>query len=65
MAARVFWIAGPWPGRLGIVPRPRGREWLDGSRTLRPGAPVTERGAPDAEVDMKGPKTMTPVTVVA
>jgi predicted protein tyrosine phosphatase len=29
MAARVFWIAGPWPGRLGIVPRPRGGEWLD------------------------------------
>lgn len=29
MAAKVFWIAGPWPGRLGIVPRPRGAEWLD------------------------------------
>ena len=29
MGAKVFWIAGPWPGRLGIVPRPRGAEWLD------------------------------------
>ena len=29
MGARVFWIAGPWPARLGIVPRPRGAEWLD------------------------------------
>ena len=29
MAAKVFWIAGPWQGRLGIVPRPRGAEWLD------------------------------------
>ncbi len=29
MGAKVFWIAGPWQGRLGIVPRPRGAEWLD------------------------------------
>lgn len=29
MAAKVFWVAGPWRGRLGIVPRPRGAEWLD------------------------------------
>ncbi len=29
MAAKVFWITGPWRGRLGIVPRPRGTEWLD------------------------------------
>jgi protein-tyrosine phosphatase len=29
MGAKVFWIAGPWRGRLGIVPRPRGGEWLD------------------------------------
>ena len=29
MAAKVFWIAGPWKGRLGIVPRPRGADWLD------------------------------------
>ena len=29
MAAKVFWIRGPWRGRLGIVPRPRGADWLD------------------------------------
>lgn len=29
MGAKVFWIAGPWQGRLAIVPRPRGAEWLD------------------------------------
>jgi predicted protein tyrosine phosphatase len=29
MGAKVFWLAGPWKGRLGIVPRPRGAEWLD------------------------------------
>jgi protein-tyrosine phosphatase len=29
MAAKVFWITGPWRGRLGLVPRPRGAEWLD------------------------------------
>jgi protein-tyrosine phosphatase len=29
MGAKVFWITGPWQGRLGIVPRPRGAEWLD------------------------------------
>ena len=29
MSAKIFWISGPWRGRLGIVPRPRGAEWLD------------------------------------
>jgi predicted protein tyrosine phosphatase len=29
METTVFWIPGPWRGRLGIVPRPRGGEWLD------------------------------------
>jgi hypothetical protein len=28
MAANVFWVPGPWRGRLGIVPRPRGGDWL-------------------------------------
>ncbi len=28
MEARAYWIDGPWPGRLAIVPRPRGGEWL-------------------------------------
>jgi protein-tyrosine phosphatase len=26
--AEVHWVPGPWPGRLGIVPRPRGGDWL-------------------------------------
>lgn len=29
MRADVYWIAGPWPGRLGIVARPRGGDWLE------------------------------------
>src|ERR671919_1670502 len=28
MQATVFWIAAPWRGRLGILPRPRGGDWL-------------------------------------
>lgn len=28
MKAEVYWVTGPWPGRLGIVPRPRGGDWL-------------------------------------
>ncbi len=28
MKAEVYWIAGPWPGRLGVLPRPRGGDWL-------------------------------------
>jgi len=26
--SEVYWIPGPWRGRLGIVPRPRGGDWL-------------------------------------
>jgi len=29
MPTRVYWIEGPWKGRLAIVPRPRGGDWLD------------------------------------
>lgn len=29
MQAELYWIAGPWPGRLAIVPRPRGGDWLE------------------------------------
>jgi predicted protein tyrosine phosphatase len=28
LRAEVYWVPGPWPGRLGIVPRPRGGDWL-------------------------------------
>lgn len=29
MPTKVFWVAGPWRGRLGILPRPRGGDWLE------------------------------------
>ena len=29
----VFWVAGPWPGRLGIVPRPPGGARLSDEAT--------------------------------
>jgi len=29
MKTEPIWIPGPWPGRLGIVPRPRGGDWLE------------------------------------
>ena len=36
MSAKIFWIPGPWRGRLGIVPRPRGADWLgDKTRAWR------------------------------
>jgi protein-tyrosine phosphatase len=28
MKEDTYWIPGPWPGRLAIVPRPRGGDWL-------------------------------------
>ncbi len=29
MRSTVYWIDGPWPGRLAIVARPRGGDWLE------------------------------------
>lgn len=29
-AVKVYWVPGPWQGRMGIVPRPRGGDWLQG-----------------------------------
>src|SRR5208337_3070986 len=28
MFTELYWIDGPWPGRLAVSPRPRGGEWL-------------------------------------
>jgi protein-tyrosine phosphatase len=28
MRTELYWIPGPWPGRLAVAPRPRGGEWL-------------------------------------
>lgn len=29
MKAEMYWIQGPWRGRLAIMPRPRGGDWLE------------------------------------
>ena len=29
MRTELYWIEGPWPGRLAIIPRPRGGDWLE------------------------------------
>ncbi len=29
MRTEVYWVDGPWPGKLAIVPRPRGGDWLE------------------------------------
>jgi protein-tyrosine phosphatase len=29
MRTEVYWVNGPWPGRLAIMPRPRGGDWLE------------------------------------
>lgn len=29
MKPNVYWIKGPWRGKLGILPRPRGADWLN------------------------------------
>jgi len=29
MRTAIYWINGPWEGRLAIVPRPRGGDWLE------------------------------------
>jgi len=29
MRAEIYWIDGTWPGRLAIMPRPRGGDWLE------------------------------------
>src|SRR5580693_4311895 len=29
MRTELYWISGPWRGRLAIMPRPRGGDWLE------------------------------------
>jgi protein-tyrosine phosphatase len=29
MKIELNWVSGPWPGRLAIMPRPRGGDWLE------------------------------------
>ena len=59
MAARIFWITGPWPGRLGIAPRPRGAEWLDDETRAWRKAGIDAvvsllEPAEEAELDLRG-----------
>ena len=36
MKPDLYWIAGPWRGRLAVATRPRGDDWLeDEARSLR------------------------------
>jgi protein-tyrosine phosphatase len=29
MSTKLFWVDGPWPGKLALAARPRGDDWLD------------------------------------
>jgi protein-tyrosine phosphatase len=29
MKTELYWVPGPWPGRLAMMPRPRGGDWLE------------------------------------
>ena len=29
MWTEVYWVSGPWPGKLGLAARPRGGDWLE------------------------------------
>lgn len=29
IGTKLYWVKGPWPGKLAIAARPRGDEWLD------------------------------------
>src|SRR5687767_13399583 len=29
MRTQIYWLDGPWPGKLAIIPRPRGGDWLE------------------------------------
>ena len=33
MKPELFWISGPWRGKLAIAARPRGGDWLDDEAT--------------------------------
>jgi len=33
MQPEIYWIPSPWPGRLAILPHPRGGDWLDDEMT--------------------------------
>ena len=40
MTTELFWIAGEWPGRIAVMPRPRGGDWLEDEMRAWRGAGV-------------------------
>src|SRR5215218_9746087 len=59
MRADLYWVDGPWPGRMAIAPRPRGGDWLadDLAAWRRAGADVVvSLLTPDeaADLDLSG-----------
>jgi len=63
MRTEVYWVLGPWPGRLGVVPRPRGGDWLaDEVRSWRASKidVVASLLAPDeiAELDLQAEEAL-------
>jgi protein-tyrosine phosphatase len=56
MKTDIFWVPGPWPGHLGILPRPRGGDWLaDEVRSWRESGldVVTSLLTPDEEAEFE------------
>jgi protein-tyrosine phosphatase len=40
MTTDLYWVSGPWPGKLAIAPRPRGGDWLEDELNAWRGAGV-------------------------
>lgn len=64
MRTEVYWVPGPWPGRLGVVPRPRGGDWLADEVRSWKGAQIDVVASlltPEetAELDLQGEETLT------
>jgi len=55
MPKEIYWLGGPWPGKLAVAPRPRGGDWLkeDIARWRRSGInAVLSLLTPDEEKDL-------------
>jgi protein-tyrosine phosphatase len=53
MMTTAYWIPGPWRGRLAILPRPRGGEWLadEVAAWLAAGIDVVVSALEDSEIE--------------
>lgn len=55
METEIYWVPGPWPGRLGIIPRPRGGDWLgDEVRSWRASGLCRRRAGGGVSRDREG-----------